>query len=108
MIDKESEQKMNLYELMDELCVILKDNYNKDGFTGDMKFTVKRGRKFFKIIQNYGGNGGSVHAFIDGGGNVYKAASWNAPAKGIRFNLHRDIELLRKVANWTGGYLYAR
>ena len=51
----------------------------------------------------------SVHAFVEKKfGNVYKAASWKAPAKHIRFNLLDDNsrEECFARADWAGGYLY--
>ena len=50
-----------------------------------------------------------VHAFIDrNNGEVFKPASWQAPAKGVRFNLLLDQsrEWLYEHADWAGGYLY--
>ena len=57
------------------------------------KFTIKKGGRYIKIIQNTaGGSGVSVWAFIDAKegptfGDIYKPASWNAPAKGTRGNV---------------------
>ena len=51
----------------------------------------------------------SAHAFVDKkSGDVYKAASWKAPAKHVRFNLCiiSDREWLLENADWAGGYLY--
>jgi hypothetical protein len=31
-----------------------------------------------------------VHCFLDNEGNIYMAASWNKPAKGIRGNINND------------------
>jgi len=48
-----------------------------------------------------------VHAFVDkNNGDLYKAKSWKSPAKGVRYNLVADIEKLKVVADWAGGYLY--
>ena len=58
-----------------------------------------------------GGASRSVHAFVDKKtGDVYKAASFKAPAKHVRFNLCiiSDREWLLENADWAGGYLYAR
>lgn len=46
----------------------------------------ERGRKFTRIVYEYGCNR-SVYCFVDIDLNVFKAASWKAPAKGIRANL---------------------
>ena len=53
----------------------------------------------------------SVHAFVDKKtGEVYKPASFKAPAKIVRFNLciMSDREWLLENADWAGGYLYVR
>ena len=56
---------------------------------------------------------GSVHAFVDKQtGQVYKPASWAAPAKHVRYDLRiiREREFLFNSNNtgWAGGYLYLR
>lgn len=43
------------------------------------------GRSYIKIH-----NGRSVEAFVDHFGNVYKAAGWQAPAKGVRYYIDSD------------------
>jgi hypothetical protein len=45
-----------------------------------------KGPKFYKVWHTpIDGKGGkSAYCFIDMEGNIYKAAGWNAPAKGIR------------------------
>jgi len=72
------------------------------------EFYVKKGRKYHKIVM-YDGDSRSVHCFIDiRTGDVYKSASWNAPAKGVRFNLLDEAqrEWLYDNAEFSGGYLY--
>ena len=81
----------------------------------DYKFVIESGRKYHKIIEvidngpNRMGPSRSVHAFITKTtGEVYKAASWKAPAKHVRFDL-RIIEQREHVlasADWAGSYLY--
>jgi len=78
--------------------------------TCNYNFTIETGRKYHKIVMN-DGTQRSVHAFIDKKtGEVYKSASWNAPAKGVRFDLRliTDREWLLEHADWAGGYLYKR
>jgi hypothetical protein len=76
----------------------------------DYDYTFESGRKYHKIIMSaYGSR--SVHAFVDKKtGEVYKSASWKAPAKGVRYDLRliKDREWLFENADWAGGYLYAK
>lgn len=54
------------------------------------KFTFSRGKKFDKVIvETFGSK--SVHCFIDrNNGDLYKSASWNARAKGVRGNINNE------------------
>ena len=76
----------------------------------DYEFYPETGKKYHKIVMNANGSR-SVHAFIDKQtGQVYKSASWKAPAKGVRYDLRliKDREWLLEHADWAGGYLYAK
>ena len=94
------------------------DSIENGTFRGK-KFTFTEGKKYLKVIMNdynsitkkYDGRG--VHCFIDKNtGEVYKAASWKSPARGVRFDMRiiRERELLHNPSfvSWSGGYLYAR
>ena len=73
-----------------------------------MRFVIESGRKDHKIVMEDEGQR-SVHAFVDKkSGDVYKAASWKAPAKGVRYNLvsKDNYEMLKARCDWSGGYLY--
>ena len=89
------------------------------------KFVFKTGKKFHKVYfleyqdaNDYYGTkagykSGSVHCFIDKQtGEVYKPASWKAPAKHVRFDLRliQDREFLFNPNNisWAGSHLYMR
>ena len=93
----------------------------ENGTANLMYFKIKTGKKYYKIVQmefdtfqdrnEY--REGSVHAFVDKQtGQVYKPASWQAPAKHVRFDLRiiREREFLFNSNNtgWAGGYLYLR
>lgn len=72
-------------------------------------YEIETGRKYHKIIFIDGGGSRSVHAFVDRKtGEVYKSASWKAPAKGVRYDLRliEDRERCFQNADWSGGYLY--
>jgi len=77
----------------------------------DIDYTIESGKKYHKVIMIDGGGQRSAHAFIDKQtGEVYKSASWKAPAKGVRYDLRliADREYLLENADWSGGYLYSR
>jgi hypothetical protein len=74
-------------------------------------YVIESGKKYHKVIFIDGSGTRSVHAFIDKKtGEVYKSASWKAPAKGVRFDLRliEQREWLFENCDWSGGYLYAR
>ena len=86
-----------------------------------MYFKINTGKKYYKIVQmNFDTfqnrneyREGSVHAFVDKKtGQVYKPASWQAPAKHVRYDLRimKEREFLFNSNNtgWAGGYLYLR
>ena len=93
----------------------------KNGTANLTKFVVKNGRIYYKIMQHeldtfrdrneY--REGSVHAFVDKNtGEVFKPASYNAPAKHVRYDLRviNDRAKLHdpRYTGWAGGYLYMR
>ena len=64
------------------------------------------GRKYYKVILKNDVQE-SVHSFVcKKSGNIFKPASYNVPAKGQRYNLMTDWELLKQKVDWAGGYLY--
>ena len=100
-------------------------NAIENGTANLYKFDYKVGKKFIKVFNlqyqescDYynrpaGYRQGSVTAFIDKNtGEVYKPASWKAPAKNVRFDLRliKDREFLFNWKNlsWAGGHLYMR
>jgi len=79
----------------------------------EMEYDIVPGQKYLKIVYGYKTDTPgeleqtSVHAFVDKkNGDLYKANSWKAPAKGVRFNLFTDIDVLTQLADTHGGYLY--
>jgi|TARA_B000000437_G_scaffold140575_1_gene102223 hypothetical protein len=73
------------------------------------KFEIETGRKYYKIMMETESQSRSVHAFVDKKtGELYKAASWKSPAKGVRFDLRiiEEREFVFKNCDWAGGYLY--
>ena len=83
------------------------------------KFRYYEGKKYIKVVReeyderNDRWRDTTVHAFIDRKtGEVYKPASWKAPAKHVRFNLSNDLDRQKlhdpNFVGWAGGYLYMR
>lgn len=69
---------------------------------------LEEGRKYFKLVNNYG-HQRSVHSFVDKvTGDVLKPASWAKPAKDARFNLVTGLDQLLDVVDPYGSYLYKR
>ena len=96
----------------------------ENGTANLMWFKVYSGKRYYKIVQQefetweksryYGQyRDSSVHCFVDKEtGDVYKPASWSAPAKHIRFTF-QNVDHLKFLLNpdnvgWAGGYLYIR
>ena len=100
-------------------------NAIENGTANLYKFDYEVGKKYIKVFNlqyqescDYynrpaGYRQGSVTAFIDKNtGEVYKPASWKAPAKIVRFNLliiaEREYLLNPNNCDWAGGHLYLR
>ena len=97
----------------------------ENGTANLYKFDYQVGKKYIKVFnlqyeeaneyynRKGGYRAGSVTAFIDKStGQVYKPASWKAPAKHVRYDLRliKDREFLHNPKNvdWAGGHLYMR
>ena len=83
------------------------------------KFRYYEGKKYYKVVReeydetNDRWRNTTVHAFVDRKtGEVYKPASWKAPAKHVRVNFCNKKDLLfltdPRCVGWAGGYLYMR
>ena len=85
------------------------------------RFRYYEGKRYLKVVREtfdefQGRNkwrDTTVHAFVDKEtGEVYKPASWKAPAKYVRFNLGNDLDRQKlhdpNFVGWAGGYLYMR
>ena len=93
------------------LCDRLEENFKNSHPNSDpYKFYIAEGgRKYHKIVMETESQSRSVHAFVDRKtGEVYKAAPYKAPAKGVRFNLLiiEEREFVLENCDWAGGYLY--
>ena len=112
----------NVLKWSEMLCEALMDNFKSRnrGKVGVYdapvyKFYIESGRKYHKIIMEIPNENRdpsrSVHAFVDKKtGEVYKPASFKAPAKIVRYDLRiiEQREWLLENADWAGGYLYMK
>ena len=93
----------------EQLVTCLQDDYNRRSgeSNANYKFEIQPGRKYHKIYAKHQG----VHAFVNKEtGEVFKPASYKAPAKHVRYDLRiiNDRERCFSNADWAGGYLYLR
>ena len=112
-------------------CETLEENYKQHSIRMHQNYTsewskdqlesIKNGRKYYKIMQHEFDTfldrnewkEGCVHAFVDKNtGEVYKPASYNAPAKHVRYDLRIINDRVKlhdpRYTGWAGGYLYMR
>ena len=105
----------------DPTCTYSKDQLAKivSGTANLDKFRYYEGKKYLKVVreeydeENDRWRDTTVHAFINTApGEVYKPASWKAPAKHVRFNFCNKQDMLfltdPRCVGWAGGYLYMR
>ena len=111
MTDQETEEKilLRIHALIDALIRSYGKMYpeRSSQFLSDITYLIMPGRRYHKVIME--DNQRSVHAFVDRKtGDVYKPASWNAPAVHVRYNLLDDesFETCIEKADWAGSYLY--
>ena len=104
--------QLNVRKFALMLCDALELDFKTSHPNSDpYKFYIESGRKYHKVIMETGAGSRSVHAFVDKKtGEVYKPASFKAPAKIVRYRL---LEIASREecfarADWAGGYLYVR
>jgi len=104
--------ELNVRKYCLALCdCLIQDFKTRHPNSDPYKFYIESGRKYHKIVMETESQSRSVHAFVDKKtGEVYKPASFKAPAKIVRYNLLM-IESRKECferADWAGGYLYVR
>jgi len=108
--DARNQIQLNVRKYCLMLCEALENDFNRRHPNSDpYKFSIESGRKYHKIVMETESQSRSVHAFVDQKtGEVYKPASFKAPAKHVRFNLLEinSREECFERADWAGGYLY--
>jgi len=103
------DQSRTVDKFVQEYVKVLNDK------TDSYNFYTRRGQRYIKITEVVVDRDGkntdqlSVHSFVDmNTGLVYKAAGWNAPAKGARYDLLDEASRKRCFTNADpyGSYLY--
>lgn len=84
--------KADLLAFIADVQFKIDKDHEEQGFHDFMKVNVEYsvGRKYIRIIR--ADTHKSVYCFCDFGGNLYKAAGWAGPAKGIRGTLKSVAE----------------
>jgi hypothetical protein len=96
---------------LDEFIAALNEKAKADPMTyGHYVFSKTIGPKYTRIVRETKWNtpgsqveGRQVFCFVDGEGNIYKAAGWKAPAKGVRSTL-ATVDVSK--ADFHGAWLY--
>ena len=93
----------------EQLVTRLQEEYDRQYShnSNPCKFSITTGRKYHKIVNR----NAEVHAFVNKTtGEVFKPASYKAPAQHVRYDLRiiNDRERCFSNADWAGGYLYLR
>ena len=108
--DARNQIQLNVRKYCLMLCDALEQDFKSHYPNSDpYKFSIESGRKYHKIVMETESQSKSVHAFVDKKtGEVYKPASWKAPAKHVRYNLLMidSREQCFEQADWAGSYLY--
>ena len=111
-------QKNNAIDGIIRAFVIALNNKSQLGHMGmgygNKVYSVNNGRKYAKVVctDTYNGRESrSVFCFIDRNtGDVYKPATWKAPAKGVRYTIDTltSARELAEVSDGHGRFLYLR
>jgi len=105
--------QLNIVKYCLTLCDVLQADYQSEYNHGsNYTFALdSSGRRYHKVFMYRDGQRDSIHAFIDKKtGDVFKPASFKAPAKGARYNVLniQSREEMFERADWAGSYLYIR
>ena len=80
-----------------EFIDALNQKFNGEGYSFSLD---KPGAKNTRVVMTRSGSR-AVYCFLDAEGNIYKAAGWKAPAKGIRGNLATlDMNTVDPFGSW--------
>lgn len=66
---------------LNDFIEFINSKLKQEKFFDHTQISSEIGKKYIKIIKTEYGNQRSVYFFLDMEGNIFKAASWKAPAK---------------------------
>ena len=74
-----------------------------DGSVDKFGVEFEYGSKYVKVVTISGGGSRSVHCFVEkANGNIWRAASWKAPARNfVRGNVFDQASYINRI-QWTG------
>ena len=84
----ENYRNQEIYDKIEDWTDRLSKHFKEENpnYPFEVKYVAAYGKTWIKIIK-VDPSTNSVFAFVDWGGNIYKPASYKAPAKGIRATL---------------------
>ena len=107
--DARNDIQLNIRKYTLMLCDALELDFKTSHPNSDpYKFSIESGRKYHKIVMETESQSKSVHAFVDKKtGEVYKPASYKAPAKGVRYQIETLVDN-PSICDPYGSFLYVR
>ena len=90
------------FETFFQGCKQINEKHMAEQFASNQRdtFTYTTGSRYWKVVR-----GSSVHCFVDAtNGDVLKAASWKAPAKGARGNIFDEHNGLARMSVYGTQY----
>lgn len=92
-------------KLVEQLVEKLLESHNEfNARFRDFNFSIKstKNNKYYKIVIQENELDYMSHAFIERvTGDVFSPSNKRKP----RYNLYKDIDYLKRIADWAGGYL---
>lgn len=99
------DKTVTLKEFLDFLNDVIPKRRGFTVLSSPVYFSAEAGKKYIRIVESYHGSR-SVYCFLDMEGNIYKSATWKAPAKHVRGSLFdKDFSLNIGLDTYGARYL---
>jgi len=99
------DKTLTLKEFLDFLNDVIPKRRGFTVLSSPVHFSAEAGKKYIRIVESYHGSR-SVYCFLDMEGNIYKSATWKAPAKHVRGSLFdKDFSLNIGLDTYGARYL---